>query len=462
MVEVTAAESTVKIAGRYNLWTLNGHTRAYADVSLPYRQAVEFVQPVRYNAQTGKGEQRELLPSHAKKLHSEMVGGTYVPTQMTASLRENHRQNLSLDAAACTFDLLVKVDDPLPQTDGSHRYAGLALRVRELKDKLARASAEEKSALEASLDEVMNLPIGVRIFFDGDPQQDFLALQQGRTVDAAHLLSMKIQKGVTQGDTPYKLAFDAANHLNKHMGPFHGLIRFDSQDEKGALVKRLPISTLCTRAASDLSTSLVGLAKVGSEFGANARFLAGCVKAAHETLQQQYPSVLEAAKVITPVMNGGTKGSATMLLGVGLCLAYRLLTQERKLDEAGEDLTRLVESVARTLDRPVEGNFSAQTKRVLMGEFARDFLGDLPSLHDGIPVDLLKIIPPSAWNATALPKPPRKKVSKKQLPDVDGPVEQPGLLFDPDGPEVTENHLENVVEGEADPFDVAFADAMMG
>lgn len=419
------------ITGNYHTWNLNGKSRSYADIHLPYRDAIQFVVPVAYRAITGKGEQRELFLSHVRKMREEIENSNYTPTQMSASMRKSHLKALNLDVANRTFSIEVDHDDPLAQVDGSHRYGSLDLIVRDLKERIKKADDEEsKTELQKRLDEVMNLQIGIRVYFDGDPQRDFVNLQAGRPVDRSHMLSLRIQKGML--DSGYKTAFGVAKLLHKQEGsPFQNLIRFDSKEQnKDSLLKLVPISTFLAKASSDLATSLVGLAKVGE--GKDQQFLAHCILAAYQALEKQAPGVLESGKPLTPIRNGGTKGSATMLIGLGICVAHRLITTNKELPD-DQDLARLVATAEKLLNTPVSGNFSGPVKRNLIGEFARDYLSDLATeFHDGIPLPLLKDLAPSAYDATPLPKPvktpkPPKATKRKKKADAAETAETPAV-----------------------------------
>src|SRR5262249_44933322 len=67
------------LTGTVKTWKLSGHTRRFAEVSLPYGKASELFMPVRYNAMTGKGEQRDINPAHLRKLKRAMEAGEYTP-----------------------------------------------------------------------------------------------------------------------------------------------------------------------------------------------------------------------------------------------------------------------------------------------------------------------------------------------------------------------------------------------
>jgi hypothetical protein len=91
---------------------------------------------------------------------------------------------------------------------------------------------------------------------------------------------------------------------------------------------------------------------------------------------------------------------------VAVCLAYRLRVRERSAP-TDEDLARLVKAAAATFKHPVHENFSGPFKRALLKEFAAEFFHDLKvERHEGVPVGLLRLMAPSAFGCSRLPKPP--------------------------------------------------------
>jgi hypothetical protein len=176
---------------------------------------------------------------------------------------------------------------------------------------------------------------------------------------------------------------------------------------------------------SDLATSLVGLARVGVAHKKGAAFLARAVSDAFQALEDASKDQPEGEgllggvtadadgwtvvnkKVLTPIGDEGTKGSSTMLTGVGLCLAYRLVAlNKERADE--DDLKKVVEAAEHALNLPAAGNLSGPQKRKHIGAFARELLADLPGdRHEGVPVDLLGLLSCSAFAVSRLPKPPK-------------------------------------------------------
>jgi hypothetical protein len=201
-----------------------------------------------------------------------------------------------------------------------------------------------------------------------------------------------------------------ARLLHKQEGsPVRDQVRFDS---RGKLP--LPISTLCSSGASDIGTSLVGLARIG-QMGEKAKdpaWLAGAVTAVLRSLRKDAATLLACWKVLTPISDDGTRGSRTMLIGLGVVLAYRMSVLTHAVPTE-DDLNRLVQSAKSTLDEPVSGNFSGPTKRKLLRLFAKDYLADLAGdRHNGLPISLLRTLSSSTFGVGPLLR--EKKDKKKQ------------------------------------------------
>jgi hypothetical protein len=344
-----------------------------------------------------------------------MRAGTFTPTVVSAALDKHHRERLVLDEAAGTFSIEVESQDPLLSVDGNHRFEALGILAKQLDTELGKAEGdEERDRLKKWLTQLMNLPVTVVVYFDGDPAIDFVNLQKGKPVDASHLKSLALLTGLDK-DPASKLAHETARVLNRdNRSPFREHVRFDSRG-----CKALPISSLTATGASDLATSLLGLARVGKAHNKDAKFLAAALTDAFQALEDKSTAlpegegILEEGKLLTPVKNQGKKGSSTLLTGVGLCLAYRLVALSK--DAADEvDLRRLVDAAEHTLNGTVEGNLSGPGKRELMRKFAREYFADLPGdRHQGVPVDLLRLLSCSAFGVDRLPKPPKPATAPK-------------------------------------------------
>lgn len=396
-MEKTISELTLR--GQVHNWAINGKTRAFSTLTLPFSQTRQFFKVTPYNALTGRGEQRTVIETHAKKLRSAMEEGDYTPTPFAVGLRKKHHESLKIDGN--NFELTVKSDNPLSLTDGQHREEALVRRLTELAEQLKSAADDaEKQEIQTKIDEINNLPISVILHLDGDTQADFVKLQEGRPVDKSMIFSMKIRNRVLDGPE-YLLAFETAKLLNTNPeSPFHNLIKFDSRS-----IAPLPLTTVCAKSVSDQGTSLIGLAKIGltTDPAMSAEGLANVVVTTFKALQNSAPAMLEMGKVLAFVGGGGSKGSATMLVGVAVCLAYEML-QHGQTEPSDELINRFIKSVKHTMDVVISGGFSSQQKRTYLANFARDFFKGTKENHEGVPVGLIKTISASAFGVSALPK----------------------------------------------------------
>jgi hypothetical protein len=362
--------------------------RRYIVATLPFRQAREVMRAEVYKAATGRGEQRARVASHVRQLRKEMAAGQFTPASVAAGTRLRHRKAVALSQVSGreVARLQISPDDPLPLVDGQQRFGAI------------EEWAEDKP-------EALDAPITVLVFLDGDTQRDFLNLQLGKPVDTSHLLSLRVSAGACKDkDRPqYEAAMECARALAATpRSDFYRQIKFDSGNQFG-----LPVKTLFASGSSDLSSSLLGLARVGlaANIPTNQRttWMVEAVCDAAAALRQHAPGLLEAGSVLAPPPDH-SKSSATMLIGVGVLLAFRLhaLGKTRADDE---DCIRLAESASRTLAVQAGKKFSAPHKRTLLGEFARDFLADLPGpSHAGIPAALFGLFAPSAYDCPPLPR----------------------------------------------------------
>lgn len=385
------------IRGAVHTWKIGNHVRKFGVVTLPYREARELAMKFVYNASQGRGEQRTINASHAKKLSKAMQDGEYTPAPASASLTKEQRKKLLL--ANDQFTLEIDSADPLHLIDASHRFEGMELLLAELGQKLKVAEEEKlRLRLQEDIDEILVLPITLTVYFDGNAQRDFIALQSGRPADKAQIFSLQVQhKQFT--DPAFKLAVQVGDLLQKAPeGPFHNLIRFDSRGKAP-----FPISTLCAKGSADLAFSLIGLAKVGLAQELDAEALAHCVSVTYKTLVKEAPALIEEEKILSSP-SIGTKGAATMLLGLATLVAYRSAAEGHK-KPTSEILRDMATLAGETLDRKVSGGFSGSLKRELLGTFARAFLEDVDEpAHDDLPLGLLRALSASTYGASPLPK----------------------------------------------------------
>jgi hypothetical protein len=419
--------ATGKLCGKYHTWNVCDNKRVFGEVTVPFGDAKLYLMTYRYNALNGRGQQRDIEEPHARKLKGAMEDGSYTPTPASANVEARHKKNLTTKDDG-TFVLEVDSDDPLALTDAGHRFESLGRIVREQEEIVkGEATPEAKEKAERWLQQALAAPVTVTIYFDGNPQLDFLALQAGRQVDPAHLLSMSIQRNLNK-DPSFKAAFEVAKLLHKTPeSPFHNLVRFDSKKKtSGSLLSLMPISTLFQKGSSDIATSLLGLARVGlsgDKAFTNEAMAHGVIEIT-KVLAKDAKELLEAGKVLTPPRDGGTKGSATMLVGLAVCLAYRMKQLGHDVPHE-EDLSRLVAAAKQHMNRETAGSFSGPDKRTMLGQFAKSFFADLTcEKHHGIPTQLLRTLSASTFGVEALPKlskavqraetaPPKKTPKKK-------------------------------------------------
>lgn len=391
----------MELEGQVWTWSAFGGQRQYGIIGMKFEQARKWIVPVRFDALTGRGQQREIVRSHCNKLVKEIRAMNYTPTPVSACLPEGVEPKISDEKFSVTFD------KPLNNIDGGHRFTSLETILRQIDESIEKAKDEEsKAELTKDRSEILNLPINVVLYLDGDPQTDFVNLQAGKSVDAAHLGALKNLKGQTP--VTNQLAFDAAAILHETIdSPYFHQIRFDSRG-----VLPLPFTSLCSRGSSDLATSLVGLGK----FEKDPEWIAERVTEAYRIIQDQIPEALEYGKYLTPVSNGGSKGSSSMLLAVAVCLGYEL-SEIQDVERADKETWDRVADAAAIFDEKVAGNFAGPLKRSLAGRFARAFFEESDvEKHEGIPIGLIQLFSASAFGVSPLPKVAPARRSSRQDP----------------------------------------------
>ncbi len=183
--------------------------------------------------------------------------------------------------------------------------------------------------------------------------------------------------------------------LSRPDSPFFNLIRMDSRPGSG-----LPVTTLCAKGSSDLSTSLVGLAKLCLAAKRPVEFGANCVIDAVKIVREGVPSAFEPGRVLTPPPQE-TRGSASMLIGLGICLAHWLISKDEII--AGDEVTsKLVKAVEMSLDKELNDDvkLSAQGKRGLLNEFCSYFFDRQPDCRLGVPEALMTTLSASAYGVS--------------------------------------------------------------
>lgn len=410
MTEAKTAAEPIAIEADVQTWAVGQHSRRFLSVTLPYRLARLAFRPELYDAMKGRGEQRPEIAAHVRHLSREMATGSFTPTSVSANLRRQHQKAVRYEFGRAYLG--VDPGDPLPLTDGQQRFGAM----RTLADAAAKAGDTDL------LKQILDLPVSAVVHIDGNSQADFIALQAGRQVDAAHLMSLRAQQNLLAGKDAddVVLAQKVAKVLNAEVAsPFSKFIRFDARG-----CGPIPITTVCARSASDLGVSLVGLAKVGRAAGVtDPKALAGYVIAAWKAVSQA-PGLVGQGYPLCPPPDG-TKGGATLLVGLGVCLAYRMKADGKPQPDA-DDLDRLLEAALAAFMTPLAGGLSSADKRALLKAFAQDYLGACGPMHHGVPLELQQILAPSAFGNPAFPKARKAAVAAAtEEAEAEGTTEEP-------------------------------------
>jgi len=339
-LETTAMSSTHKFEGQIQKWSLSGTERKYLVTTVPFDVVNRFTKASPFSATTGEGEQRKRQDGHVRKLREEMAAGRFTPTPISAGLRATHLAKMKLSKEKVTLE--VSFDDPLPLTDGFQRISAL---------KCLLEAAEKKQDI-AGIRELQNLPVTIMVYLDGNTQTDFINLNQGKPVDTTHLFSLRYKNGLLSGkhQEEVQVAIEAARMLNANPeSPYDKALRFDDGG-----TAPIPLRTVCALGASDVASSLIGVALAGK---GNAEATAKRVVSVYQALKAHAPELLERGKLLAPPLPHGTKGSATMLAGVTTCLAYRLQAKG-DAEPSPAELESVALAAKKTLAGSVEGNMS--------------------------------------------------------------------------------------------------------
>jgi hypothetical protein len=235
------------------------------------------------------------------------------------------------------------------------------------------------------------------IYLNGDTQLDFINLNQGKTVDATHLFSLRLRKELAQKTNPaISIAWEAATRLHKNSeSPYFRELRFADTS-----LARIPVKTICAVGASELGASLVGTAMIQNGV---AKDLEALVVSVYQAIKSGAPELLDNGRLLAPPPEG-TRGGASMLAGVATCVAY-YRSVKKSTAATEEETCSLLKAVRAAFSEKVNGNFSAQRKRELLANFAKAFFSSLTEeRHKGIPIGLLKTLSCSAFGVPALPR----------------------------------------------------------
>lgn len=359
--------------------------REWISVNIPFSEARQVFKPEQYSADTGEGEQRGLVEGNVKVIRAAVDNKDFTPCSVGVGLRPDQQKYVKRteDGKA-----IVEIPDAvtLPVLDGGHRL--------EVFERLLTDGKQE----------VLGWDVPVMLHLNGDPKRDFLNLQKGRPVDKAHMQSLQVQTNLLpeKHAASISLAYKLAKALSADKdSPFYNQMRFDTRGASG-----IPVSSFTSKNASDLATSLVGAAKILQLAQKNESWYVSVLLEAFKAIKAFAPETTDLGKMLCPPPSG-TKGSATMIIGVANMYAYRLMLTGKEPSDKLE-LAALVKAVKLTMAQSVRGTFSGPVKRKTMQDFADKLFADAVKSADtcqGVPAALVTLLSVSTFN---LPKPAKK------------------------------------------------------
>jgi hypothetical protein len=396
----------MQLQGAVRRWKYRDHQRHFSELSLPFHRIRESFAVVPYNAETGRGSQRVQPSLWVNKLRTVIESGEYTPTSWSSTIPPHLQSHVQMEGDQFSFS----TEEKLPLVDAGGRLAALELLLSQWEEKVrTAASTAERDQAQRNITDIENLPITLVLYLDGEPQIDFIRLQQGRPVDATLLFSLTVNNDGFD-DPAYCTARDIAHELNSDpSGIFCGIIRMDAR--KTARNSKINLASLAARGPSDMATSLIGLARMGDRFGFSPKQLSRIVSLAADHLSK-HSRLTSFRMPLTVPDAGATAGSASMLIGLGVILSYRMGIN--KLATPSPLLfNELLSAATRACSDPVRGTFTTGTKRQMMRELASAFFESEPvEMHllvqDGatyaVPVDLCRLLSPGAFAMPRLPK----------------------------------------------------------
>lgn len=383
------------------------HSRFFSYQVMPFSEICDLMMVRPFDAGKLTGEQRVQSVAHCRKLLESFTSGQHTPTPMTASvpleIQPRVRKTQQPDGS-WHFSLELEKGERLAHTDGGHRrrtledYLAYLEGVIEKEQGRPTPDQEVITRAEVLMEDIAALQFPVLIYLDGNPQEHFLDLQRGKSVDRTTLLVMETASDHFD-DPAYKTAIAIAQalHRDRKCEPFFGQIRFDSAGN--AAIK---LATLMARGSSDLSTSLIGLAKVGEFLNTPPQKLAAGITRVFECVNKRYSGLLERGRVLTTIANNGTMAASTMWVGLGILVAYA--ASQSSLDDAAKELAEVCYETLSEVQ--ISGSFSSADKRIFMGRLAQRFFSAmaLDRLHEGVPVDLVRTLSATAFRVSKLKK----------------------------------------------------------
>ena len=379
----------VTISGHvYDSAILGNKGQRYMNVTLPFRDIKDIVTIEQYNASTGRGVQRGALNAHQNKLAKAMENNSYTPAPFTAMLRSSAAKSLVVDNKGFANIEFIRGKDSLVSLDGSQRNGSL----QKLLD-----SSEDETAKES----VLNMPIPLIVLLDGSAKEHFLNANSGKAIDTLQTMVMKAKGHIGQkkgmGDVMAE-AVNMASLMNKDKNsPFYNLIRMDVQSNQA-----IKATTLMSTGSSDIGTSLVGLAKITAKSKVEREVACGYVTSIFDAFSAAHPTLIEHDRPLA-APNVGSKGAATMWIGLGNLLAYAAYTAEECTDE----MVGLLVSCAydQFKGEKIQGSFTSAYKREKSGAIAKEFFaGSEEDNHEGVPLGLVTLLSASTFGLSKYKK----------------------------------------------------------
>jgi hypothetical protein len=438
----------MQIKGQVAVWDWGGNPRKAIVGFMTYKQLKENTIEEVFDAATGDGNQRINDKKRVSYLENVVVNGKYVPQPITLEVRPDQRSNLIFDKGRVTINVDENDDSTkLLNINGSHRKTAFG--------QVGIDKVEVARKMESS-------PIPFLCLLDGNPAEDFVYVNDGKTVSRDHILSMKAAVGLVDKKTneDVVLATKIAQLLHNENDSFcTNLIQFDTQSRE-----RLPLSlnALCTTSAPKLPYSLAGSAKIAKQAGKTAEWVKDQILTVYRLIKDdpETEDLLGKGMVLQPIGKGGSATGTALLISIGNMLAerLRLLEQDEPTDDDLELLAICVDEQCNEKLNLANNRQKVQTFNKFCKAFFQDILSDYSVIenddeadipvrkigsHEGIPVPTIALLSASGFGVGKLPTEGGKKRGRpKKAKSVDkAPAE----------PIVNVSESEDVVEG-ADPL----------
>lgn len=340
--------------------------RQWVILTLPFREAIQVVEPRYYDFAKDAGEQRPVIDSWVNKLRKEMEKDAFAPASWSACLRVSQKQKSVFNEDG-TVTIHVG-NSPIPLEDGNHR--GQAM----LKD----YAMAQKNGDQETVELIENCDITILIYLEPErSQQTFRALQEGKRMspDLLALRDMRNKNASPEQSMSLRVAMELNVNKDSHL--------FGKVNIEGPAPNMIGVRVATTSSSSELSCSIMGGVRIALAFKKKDEWLQQCYVEAWDAIQhateqtglnysdQPMSGVLVNGSILCPLGHpGGKKGGTTLITGIGNMWAY--MKAVKGLDTLeGEERQHLASTVDEVFDVSSSGGLGAPYKRVLMGKFAK-------------------------------------------------------------------------------------------